>query len=112
MGFRSAQNIIRRGIGLYSGGQWVEASDVALTIYASVQPANGEELKALPEGLRSRDTVKLYSSDELITLGDNRRPDILVWRGSQYEISLKGPWQSGVISHFKYYASKITNDAT
>lgn len=112
MGFRSAQTIIRRGAGVYSGGQWVEGSDTNLTIYASVQPANGEELKALPEGYRTKETLKLYSSDELIPLGDNRRPDILLWRGAQYEISLKGPWQSGVISHFKYYASKITNDAT
>lgn len=80
-------------------------------VQASVQPVTGRELEVLPEGLRSKAVVKIYSNVELVPLRDGQKSDILEWRGQSYEISMKADYQSDVINHFKYYATKVPNDA-
>lgn len=107
MGFRSAQNIIRTGQGAYTRGEWADGTPNLVTIYGSVQPVSGQELNVLPEGLRTRETVKIYTDSELNTAEVSQRPDRLEWRGKVYEIAMKSPYQSGVINHFKYYATKV-----
>ena len=111
MGFRKSQTIARTGPGAYVRGVWTQGAPAAVTIQASVQPVTGRELEALPEGLRTKGVVKVYSDDELVPLGPNQKPDVLMWRGHAYEISMKADYQSGVINHFKYYATKVPNDA-
>ena len=113
MGFHKAQTIIKRGPGGYVDGEWQDGSDAVMTIQGSVQPVRGQELMALPEGLRSLEVVKMYTDTELITLDENQRPDRLVWRGKTIELGTKESWQSDVINHFKYYATKVQvpNDA-
>lgn len=112
MGFRSAQSIIRTGVGGYVKGEYQDGMSEPITIYGSVQPVSGQELMVLPEGLRTRETVKIYTDTELNTAEFNQRPDRLEWRGKVYEIAMKAPYQSGVINHFKYYATKeqVPND--
>lgn len=107
MGFRKAQNLIKRGPGSYVRGVWTQGTDVATTLYASVQPAIGQELLVLPEGLRTRATVKIYTDQELNTAENGQTADRIEWRGHVYEIAMKAPYQSDVINHFKYYATKL-----
>jgi hypothetical protein len=113
MGFRSAQTVLRQGPGGYARGEWVDGAETVVTVYGSVQPVNGQELLVLPEGRRTSDVVKIYTDTELTTSESNQQPDKILWRGHMYEIAMKAPYQSGVINHFKYYATKlqVPNDA-
>lgn len=113
MGFRKAQVLLKTAPGAYVRGEWVEGAPVATTLYASIQPAIGQELLVLPEGLRTRATVKVYTDQELNTSENGQSPDRIEWQGHVYEIAMKAPYQSGVINHFKYFATKIQapNDA-
>lgn len=111
MGFRKSQTIIRTAPGAYVRGEWVDGAPAPLTIQASVQPVTGQELLVLPEGRRSSDVVKIYTSSELLASAEGQQPDVLAWRGHSYEISMKADYQSDVINHFKYYATKVPNDA-
>lgn len=111
MGFRKAQTITRTGPGAYVRGEWVNGVPSAMTIQASVQPVTGQELLVLPEGRRTMEVVKIYTSAELVTNDNSQQPDVLEWRGKSYEIAMKAAYQSDVINHFKYYATKVPNDA-
>lgn len=88
-------------------GVWTEGASTATTLYASVQPAIGQELMVLPEGLRTRATVKIYTDQELNTAENGQAPDRIEWQGHMYEIAMKAPYQSDVINHFKYFATKL-----
>lgn len=48
-----------------SDGRWTNGASTDTSIVASVQPAGGEDLQLLPEGLRSRRAVKVYTTTEL-----------------------------------------------
>lgn len=107
MGFRTAQTVMRQTAGAYYRGEWANGVETVVTVYGSVQPVSGQELMVLPEGRRTRDTVKIYTDTELNTSENNQQADKILWRGHLYEVAMKAPYQSGVINHFKYYATKL-----
>lgn len=112
MTFRVGVTIIRRQPGTYVKGSYVPSGSVAtnMSILASVQPLNGEELKTLPEGRRLSDSVKVYTDAELIVLDEttNTEPDRMTWRGHIYECVSMFAHQMGVINHYKYIFSKVS----
>lgn len=115
-GFRKSQNIIRQTPGGYVNGIWVNGVDALVVISGSIQPLNGVDIKLtnLPQGRVLKDIVKIYTNDELISMedkGEDQQPDKLVWRGVTYEVSSRFDWQSDVISHFKYFATKVQLNA-
>lgn len=110
MGFRKPQTINRVSAGSYVDGVWVTGVESTFTIQASVQPLKDDALVNLPEGRRASDTVKLYTSSDLISLDDkgaNQQPDKLVWRGEDYEIVAKSVRAMDIINHVRYYATRV-----
>ncbi len=113
--FRKPQTIIRRLPGAYVDGRWVEGADDPnpLTILASVQPAQTadyDKMAPLREGRRIEALVRIYTSDLLNVAGaDDRNGDRLSWpyapRPGEYLVIDVSPWQSGVISHYRYLAA-------
>jgi hypothetical protein len=57
--------VYRAATGSYVGGRWVDGSEGPFTIQGSHQPANGEERRNLPEGVRSDDIRKIYTDARL-----------------------------------------------
>lgn len=111
--FRRPVQVIRRAAGQWVGGRWVEGPDgPADTIMASVQPAtlsDDDTLQALPEGRRVEAMVRVYTDAVLTVAGaDNTNGDRVVWphgpRPGHYLVRAVSPWQSGVISHYRYLA--------
>lgn len=112
MSFRSPQIIVRFSPGQYIDGNWVEGVETPILIQASVQPLGGNDIKmlTLPQGRVMTDVMRIYTGEELVTVADkgvNQQPDKLIWRGTAYELSSKFVWQSGVIPHYKYFATKV-----
>ena len=112
MSFRTPQVIIRETPGAYVDGVWIAGEDATVDIMASVQPLGTKDaaMVTLPEGRSLKDMVRIYTETELVTVQDkgiNQQPDKLLWRGELYELSALFNWQSNVISHFKYFATKI-----
>ncbi len=113
MGFRRPQAIRRRAPGQYERGRWVDGAALAdITIAASVQPAKAGDydmLQANPEGRRVRAAVRIYTDAVLNVAGqDWTNGDRLVWDAGplagEYLLVGVSPWQSGVISHYRYLA--------
>ncbi len=97
-------------------GNWVNGIETPIIIQASVQPLGDKDIKmlTLPQGRFYTDIVRIYTAVELVTVkdkGENQQPDKLIWRGNAYELSSGFPWQSGVIPHFKYFATKVQVNA-
>lgn len=110
MSFRKPQTITRTTAGAYVNGLFVPGTPSSITIQASVQPVTGEDIKALPEGRRLDDYVKVYTDSDLQVLQEStgKQPDKLSWRGHTYECISADVRQMSVINHFKYIFSKVS----
>lgn len=90
-------------------GFWVDGPTVDVEITASVQPMKPEEMQKLPEGRRSDETFKVFTSTKLLTAtSDNpqQNADYTVIDGFKYEVISVGKHQSGVIDHYKVLIQK------
>lgn len=108
--FRKQFTILKETPGAYVLGIWTPGIKVVQTIQASVQPITmGQDMDVLPEGRHMSDYVKFYTSTKLTTTadGEGTQPDIIVFDGYGFEIISQYKNQSGVISHYKYIASKV-----
>lgn len=119
--FRRPQTIRTRQAGYRQRGHWVEGEPGPdRTIQASVQPAKAadyDQLEANPEGRRISAAVRIYSSEVLNVAGqDWTNGDRLVWgagpTAGEYLVVGVAPWQSGVISHFRYLAVLLADIET
>ena len=111
-GFRKQQTIIPRAPGQYVKGEWVDGADgTPITIRASVQPASSgdyDQMQAEQPGRRVERMVRIYTDARLAVAGEgSTNGDFLSWMGERYLVVAVSPWQSGVISHYRYLAAKV-----
>lgn len=94
-------------------GRTVESTPVALSLTGSLQPTQGNLLKALPEGKRSYSAFTIYTETELKVADDvtGVPSDIVVIAGLDYEVSLVYPWQNGILSHYQVVCTRKPNGA-
>lgn len=59
--------VTRYAAGSYVSGRWVDGSTSTLTIRASVQPATSDQLRRLPEALRTRAAMGVITTTEVRT---------------------------------------------
>lgn len=109
-GFRKPQTILRLSPGTYVEGNWVDGAEVQLVIQASVQPVKAQDMATLPAGKRISDFVKLYTDTPLQVLSEveGLQPDRLMWLGHIFECIAADRYQMGVISHNRYWFSKLS----
>jgi len=75
------------GPGTYVDGEFAPASGpTTVQVRASVQPLTGVELMRLPEGLRSRELLSVYTVDELRCRAPNQAPDIISIDGFTWQV--------------------------
>lgn len=88
-------------------GRRVKAAAAApFTLAASVQPAGGRQVLRLPEGLRSTETIALWTSTELRgALEEGATGDRLTWQGTVYEVQVVKPWRQA--GYFEAIATRV-----
>ena len=88
-----------------SDGRWTPGASADSTIKASVQPATGDDLAILPEGLRQKRGKRVYTRTELRVgnLDDSTDADRLVIDGTVYQVQHVERERS-VIAHYKAIA--------
>lgn len=76
--------------GMRIGGRWVPSASVTAGVTASVQPASGHEKLLLPEGMRSRDAITVFSTSELRPLdrSGGKPPSVIQWKGRRYSVEV------------------------
>lgn len=87
--------------GKYVEGVYQECSTTTLNVMATVQPLSGKDLMLLPEGERSKESIRIYSDVELFTVNliSQRKADLITYRGKMYEVHSVKRWEQ-VIPHF------------
>jgi hypothetical protein len=108
--FRRPLTVQRKTAGTYEeDGLFVEGVSSTLSIQASVQPANGEALQALPEAQRDLETYTLYTETALHVSSQDlgTTADIVTINGVGFVVQRKAPWQNNIINHNAYLVQKV-----
>lgn len=84
----------RYAAGAHSGGTYTPGASTDSTIQASVQPARYGSLLRLPEGMRTRGAVDIWSESELRAGDetDGTLPDEITWQGKQWQVEMVDPY--------------------
>lgn len=53
---------------------------------------NAKQLQRLPEGLRSRDAIEVYTAVALQVSAPEQRPDVITYNGRQYQVDVVDDW--------------------
>jgi hypothetical protein len=100
--------VTSRANGTYVKGRWTD--DIATTsrvITGSWQVASPAEVKSLPELRHEQSVVKIYTASLLNSLLQNRNPDRVSIGGASFEVYSRAAYQSGLISHYRYFATEV-----
>ena len=94
-------------------GRWIAGASSDAPIKASVQPASGDDLAILPEGLRQRRGKRVYTRTALLvgSLDDGTDADRLVIDGTVYQVQ-HVERERTVIPHYKAIALAEQEAAT
>jgi hypothetical protein len=87
-------------------GRFEPGSSTPVTVTASVQPLSGRDLLRLPEGLRTKELIKIYSPTQLYVQGAGQDPDVISVRGVSYQIETAEQWGDDG-SYWKMVARKV-----
>lgn len=74
---------VRKVVG-YVNGRPVEGADEPFSFQAVVQNANPDDLKVLPEGNRTDETIKLHTTTALQAQTNTYNGDIITYHGDSY----------------------------
>ena len=112
MSFRKPLQVKRTlSAGKYVNGNYLPGDPVPtlLTIFASVQPATGKVLEALPEGRRNSESYVLYTDSELFTaeVSGSKNADLVLIFSREFEVIKVKKYQNGVISHYEVLFAEV-----
>jgi hypothetical protein len=76
-------------------GRAVDDPGTPLTIKMWEQPMSGDDLRRLPEGLRTEEVLKFYSLAELLDaeVSSNQPPDEIEINGTRWEVLKVWDWE-------------------
>lgn len=97
--------VTRKVGGEYVNGIWVKPNPTTLTITANIQPViKSTEVSLLPEGDRSKEVVKLYTTTQLFQRREGSSPiegDLISWNGKTFEVVKVVNFQMGILDHYR-----------
>ena len=87
-------------------GIWQEATAFTVPFLGSIQPANSQDIKALPQGRQNDGAIAIYSDTQLFVSqeGSPNKGDTFTFGGAVYELVKESIYDNGLIPHFKYLA--------
>lgn len=103
-----------RGSNTY-GGIYQPGAVTTISVQASVSQAKGADLKKLPEGRRTNNTICIFTTS-LLQLGGQLGPvdssgsfeaDRIAYNGSVYELAHLETWQDSLTGSFCYKALAV-----
>lgn len=92
-----------RQTGSWVRGRWVEDDGVDVEIEGNIQPLKFHEIQQLPESDRTKEWIKLYTTDQIYTAEESseagRSADVLIWNGKRFKAMKARRYQMGVLDH-------------
>lgn len=107
--FTQRITIEQYGLGARINGRWKEGTPETISVKASIQALNGREHAALPEGVRDREAVEIFTRVELHGTADGANSDIVNYRGRKWRIVGAPNWiENGYWSGIMVKEQKVT----
>lgn len=103
--------VTRSVAGVYTSGRWVPGATSPVTVRASVQPATPKQLERLPEGLRTKAGVSVWSTTALRTADEATGlvADVIAWDGASWEVQQVEHWghYAPGMEHWRAVATRV-----
>ena len=100
--------VTRTQAGTMADGIETPGTSATFTITASVQPLDGRELQALPEGERGSEIRVIYTTTELKTRTATTATDRVEIDGEPYEVISVATWKAWGSTHYRCLASRVS----
>jgi hypothetical protein len=96
-------------VGNYSSGIYTNGTTTTLFVDCCVQPTSGEDKVSLPEGVRERESYKIYSAVELKTNDEiaGTKADRINLEGKIFEVQTAQNHFGLGISHWKSIVVRV-----
>lgn len=104
--YTGTYTVTRPSLRTYTDGRLDLETFATFTTQAVVQPAPARELERLPEGLRTRETVAVWSPVELASQKDSQGADRLEIGGEDFEVQWVEKWDT-LGAFWKVLATKV-----
>ncbi len=89
---------------------WTAGGRTPFVVSGSIQPAKDALLKNVDEVRRRRGGIRVvYATDVLRTVEGDLPPDIVLYEGREYEVFGESKYNSGIISHNRYYIQEVND---
>lgn len=100
---------VRRATRTLVRGVWTDGTPSDSTHYGSIQPLSGKDLEMFPPASRTTGKVWIYTDSTLSTRteGSTVPADIVLFKGSKYEVIPWQAWDNDLIPHNKYLAEYV-----
>ena len=96
LGAVGAVTVRRKAAGAWNQatGLYVEGAESSELWDAVVQPSTPKEIERLPENLRTREAITLFTRDRLLTsdVSQSEKPDLVIWDGRTWEVQISEDW--------------------
>ena len=83
-------SVERRAAGAYSEetGRWVQGALTTVEMQAAVIPLKASDFRNLPEGMKDRGAIFVYTDDEIKTADEVAQtdPDVILWNNSRWQV--------------------------
>jgi hypothetical protein len=101
--------VTRYSVGTYLNGTYASGATTTLFVDCCVQPTSGEDKVSLPEGVRERESYKIYSQVELKTNDEisGIRADRVNLDGKIFEVQTAQNHFGLGISHWKSIVIRV-----
>lgn len=104
----NSYTVTRLELGSIVNGRYVDGAPSTFDIVASIQPTTPQDLLRLPEGLRTKDSVTIWT-DTLLRMAlapSGYKADVVEYQGQAYEVQTIWNWaESG--EFYKAVAQKV-----
>jgi hypothetical protein len=95
--------------GTYINGRWTPTeAEKEIQIIASIQPMDGKTLQMLPEGERTAEMRKLFTTTKLLTVQEvgQKNADTILVDGCCWEVQRVEQWDP-LLGHYKAIISRM-----
>lgn len=97
--------VTRRAASTYVDGVATPGAETTFNTVAVAVPVSGRELQRLPEGMRSREVMRIFTEDELRTVQPGSDPDLVSIDGYLFEVQAVSRWVAG--GYYEAFAVKV-----
>jgi hypothetical protein len=102
-----AYSVTRFDPGYYQDGRFIQGPKTTLTIQALIQPAGSHDVMRLPEGVRDRKTIAIFTATPLQhARANDATSDRIAFNGETFEVSSIDEWDD-IGGYNKVLASKV-----